>query len=76
MSKKLTISIDEATYNGLHARIGRGNISRFIERIARPYLFEDALEASYREMATDTTREAAAYEWTEALAADGFHETR
>ncbi len=70
MSKKLTISINDQTYAGLHAMVGRGNISRFIERIARPYLFEDALEASYREMASDSAREAAAAEWIEALSAD------
>jgi hypothetical protein len=38
MQKKLTITVDEAVYNGLHSVIGRGNISRFIERIAKPYL--------------------------------------
>lgn len=76
MTKKLTISIDDATYAGLHAMIGRGNISRFIERIARPYLFEDALEESYRAMAADTSREAEANEWVEALSSDINHETR
>lgn len=76
MSKKLTISIDDKTYAGLHAVIGRGNISRFIERIARPYLFEDALEASYREMAANGPREADAAEWVEALSADVTDEAR
>ena len=76
MSKKLTISIDDATYAGLHAIVGRGNISRFIERIARPYLFEGALEESYRAMAADSAREAEAKEWIEALTSDSLHETR
>lgn len=70
MSKKLTISIDDATYAGLHAVIGRGNISRFIERIARPYLMEEALEAEYRAMAADREREREAEEWTEGTIGD------
>ncbi len=28
MHKKLTLSIDEAVYEGLHRVVGRGNISR------------------------------------------------
>jgi hypothetical protein len=31
MHKKLTLSIDEAVYEGLHRVVGRGNISRFID---------------------------------------------
>lgn len=76
MQKKLTISVDQKIYDGLHATIGRGNISKFIERIARPYLFEDALEAAYREAAADTEREAEAFEWIEAMTGDVASETR
>nr|NIO71365.1 addiction module antitoxin [Anaerolineae bacterium] len=38
MQKKLTITIDEQVYEGLHAVIGRGRISRFIEDLVRPYV--------------------------------------
>ncbi len=70
MQKKLTISIDEKTYAGLHAVIGRGNIGHFLEQVAKPYLFPEDLAASYREMASDISREAQAAEWIEALSAD------
>jgi predicted CopG family antitoxin len=66
MQKKLTITVDEDVYKGLHRVIGRGNISRFIENLARPYLFSKDLEAEYRRMAADTEREKEAEEWTEA----------
>ncbi len=75
MQKKLTITVDDKVYAGLHAVIGRGNISRFLEQLARPYLFPEELEASYREMASDKEREAEAQEWAEALAGD-VDETR
>jgi len=76
MQKKLTITIDEKVYAGLHAIIGRGNISRFIEQIARPYLFRADLAKAYHEMAADEAREAEAHEWIEALSGDVRDETR
>ena len=76
MQKKLTITVDEKVYAGLHAVIGRGNISQFIERIARPYLFPEELEKAYREMSSDEAREDQAQEWINALAADVADETR
>src|SRR5438874_12500405 len=36
MQKKLTITLDERVYNGLHTVIGRRRISRFIESLVRP----------------------------------------
>ena len=33
MQKKLTITLDERVYAGLHAVVGRRRISRFIETI-------------------------------------------
>lgn len=65
MQKKLTITLDSKVYDSLHAIIGRGNISKFIEQIAKPYLFPNALAASYREMAADVDREQEALEWSE-----------
>ena len=38
MQKKLTITVDERVYDGLHAVIGRRRISRFIESLVRPYV--------------------------------------
>lgn len=71
MQRKMTITIDEAVYAGLHQVIGRGNISQFLEGLARPHVLkEDTLEAGYQAMAADTQREADAQAWSEALIQD------
>jgi predicted CopG family antitoxin len=75
MQKKLTITVDSKVYEGLHSVIGRGNISQFLERLARPYVLNKDLATSYREMANDSKREAEANEWVENLAQD-IDETR
>ena len=36
MQKKLTITVDEEVYEGLHRNIGRGKISKYIEGLVRP----------------------------------------
>jgi hypothetical protein len=76
MQKKLTITLDEQVYEGLHARIGRRRISRFIEDLVRPYVVYQDLEDAYREMAADEVREAEALEWAEATLQDVSDETR
>ena len=76
MQKKLTITIDERVYEGLHALIGRRRISRFIEDLVRPYVVDQDLEAAYQEMARDAEREAEALEWAEATIGDVSDETR
>jgi len=70
MQKKLTITIDEEVYKGLHAVIGRGRISRFLEDLARPYVVSRDLEVAYRGMAGDQVREAEADKWAEGLIGD------
>jgi hypothetical protein len=67
MQKKLTISIDEAVYQGLYAKVGRRNISRFLSELARPHVVADALEDGYRAMAADKEREDEALSWSEGL---------
>lgn len=76
MSKKLTISIDNRVYDGLQAVIGRGNIGKFLEDLARPFVLPEDLAAAYSEMSADEAREAEADEWCEALAADGLDAAR
>ena len=76
MRKKLTITIDGQVYEGLHAVIGRGRISRFIEDLVRPHVIHQKLEAAYKEMAQDEEREAEALEWVEATVGDVSDETR
>ncbi len=71
MTKKLTISIDDRVYDGLHAVIGQGNIGRFLEDLARPLVVPDSLSTAYAEMSADKARDAEAEEWCESLAGDG-----
>ena len=58
MTRKLTISIDDRVYAGLHAVIGRGNIGKFLEDLARPFVVPESLTAAYAEMTEDQSREA------------------
>ena len=76
MQKKLTITIDEEVYEGLHATIGRRNISQFIESLLRPHVISLELEAAYQQMAVDEDREAEALEWAEATIGDVADEPR
>jgi predicted CopG family antitoxin len=73
MQRKLTITIDDEVYRGLRQKVGRGNISGFIEDLVRPHVTDDdALLASYREMAADEEREREALEWIEAAPDDAL----
>jgi hypothetical protein len=76
MQKKLTITLDERVYAGLHSVIGRRRISRFIESLVRPHVIGADLETAYRRMAQDEVRESEALEWAEATLADVADETR
>lgn len=66
MQRKLTITLDEHVYDGLHSVIGRRRISRFIESLVRPHVMGRDLEAEYRQMARDDVRERNALQWAEA----------
>ena len=70
MQKKLTITINEKIYYGLHKTIGRGKISQFIESLLRPHILDVNLEDEYRLMAADKLRENEALEWSENLIGD------
>jgi hypothetical protein len=70
MPKKLTITLDQQVYEGLHRVIGRRKISQFIESLVRPHVIGADLEAGYRQMAEDEAREAEALEWAEATLGD------
>lgn len=76
MRRKLTITVEEQVYEGLHRRIGRRNISRFLNDLARPHVLPEALEEGYRAMAADEAREADASEWVEGLVGDVSDELR
>lgn len=66
MQKKLTITINEEIYLGLHKVIGPRKISRFVEDLVRPHVVKRELESAYAEMAKDKTREKEALQWAEA----------
>lgn len=76
MQKKLTITVNEDVYKGLHAVVGRRRISRFIESLVRPYVLTRHLDAAYRQMAKEEAREAEALEWAEGTVGDVADEAR
>ena len=76
MHKKMTISLDEAVYEGLYRTIGKRRMSKFIETLLRPHVMDTALDDGYRAMAADKSRETEAAEWCNALAADVTDEAR
>jgi hypothetical protein len=76
MRKKLTITVDEEVYAGLHTVIGRRRISRFLNDLARPHVTRGDLAAGYRAMAADEEREREAEDWAEGLIGDVADERR
>jgi hypothetical protein len=76
MHKRMTITLDEAVYDGLYKRVGKRRISQFIEDLVRPHVLDTSLDAGYQAMAADPTREAEAQDWCNALARDLLDEAR
>jgi len=75
MQKKLTITVDEKVYDGLHNIVGRRKIRQFIESLVRPHVIKHSVESAYQEMALDEAREAEALEWSESTIGDVADET-
>jgi hypothetical protein len=67
MQKKLTITVDEAVYQGLYDKIGKRNISRFLSDLARPHVVSESFDEGYRAMGADSEREYEAKIWSEGL---------
>lgn len=76
MQKKLTITMDEEVYSGLHRVIGRGKISGFIEDLVRTHVVRHDLASAYKAMAEQEEREREALEWSGATCGDSVHESR
>jgi hypothetical protein len=76
MHKRMTITLDEAVYDGLYRTIGKRRMSQFIEDLLRPHVLDSALDDGYRAMAADAVRESEAQTWCHALAQDMHRETR
>ena len=70
MNRKLTITVSEDVYQGLHRTIGRRRISQFLEKLARPHVLSPELDVAYREMAAEQTREQEALAWSEDVIGD------
>lgn len=76
MTKKLTITVPDDVYEGLHTVIGPRRISRFLSELARPHVVRCDLADAYQEMARDQEREQSALEWAEALMEDSAEDSR
>ena len=71
MHKRMTITLDEAVYEGLYRTVGKRRMSQVIEDLLRPHgLGGASLDEGYKAMAADREREAEALEWCNALAGD------
>jgi len=76
MRRKLTITVDERVYEGLHRVVGQRRISGFIESLVRPHVLDDDMAAAYSAMAQDEARETEALEWADATVLDVADEPR
>ena len=76
MHKKMTITLDEAVYEGLHRTIGKRKMSQFIEDLVKPHVMDTSMDDAYKAMAADKEREDEAMEWCNAIAVDMSNEAR
>lgn len=76
MHKRMTITLDEAVYDGLYRTVGKRRMSQFIEDLLRPHVLDTSLDDGYQAMAADRAREAEALQWCNALAGDAADEAR
>lgn len=76
MQKKLTITVDEEVYAGLHKTIGPRKISKFVEELVRPHVIRPNLELAYNQMAKDKKREEETLRWAETTFKDIAREKR
>lgn len=70
MTKKLTITVPDDVYEGLHTVIGPRRISRFLSDLARPHVVRCDLAEAYQGMARDEARESDALAWADGLIGD------
>jgi hypothetical protein len=78
MHKRMTITIDEAVYEGLYMyrTIGKRRMGQFIEDLVRPHVMGKQLDEGYLAMAADKQREGDALEWADSLGRDMTDEAR
>ena len=63
MHKRMTITLDEAVYEGLYRTVGKRRMSQFIEDLLRPHVVDTSLDDGYQAMAADKAREVEAQDW-------------
>jgi len=66
MHRRMTITLDEAVYEGLYRTVGKRKMSQFIEDLVRPHVLDTALDDGYRAMASDSQHESEARSWISA----------
>jgi len=76
MHKKMTITLDEEVYEGLHRTIGKRKMSQFIEDLVKPHVMDTRMDDAYKAMAADKEREDEAMEWCNAIVGDMSNEAR
>ena len=76
MHKKMTITLDEEVYEGLHRTIGKRKMSQFIEDLVKPHVMDTSMDDAYKAMAAYKEREDEAMEWCNAIAGDMSNEAR
>lgn len=70
MHKRMSITLDEAVYDGLYRTVGKRRMSQFIEDLLRPFVLNSSLDEGYQAMAADKEQEAQAVEWSNGLIGD------
>ena len=65
MTKRLTVTLDARIYRRLRKTVRKSHVSGFVEAVLSPHLRQQDLDAEYKRMAQDKTREKEAYEWAE-----------
>ncbi len=73
MSRTITITLDDDTYQRLQEQFGKERLDDVLEDLLRPYtLTEVELDSEYAAMAADEEREAEASVWLESIPDDGL----
>ena len=65
--KKVTLMLDTQVYEGLRAKVGGRGIGEYLSKLARPFVVPDDIEAGYKAMAADESRNKEAQEWIEGI---------
>lgn len=73
MYKRMTVTLDEAVYDGLYRTVGKRKMSQFLEDLLKPLVLDSSLVGGYKAMASDTLRGAQADEWCNSLSGDAAH---